>query len=46
MIPNASGEHTVIAYGIILVIIMIYMPQGLTYGLASMKKWRYSKSKN
>lgn len=44
-IPNASGEHTVIAYGIILVLIMIYMPQGLTYGMVHTKKWRFSKSK-
>jgi branched-chain amino acid transport system permease protein len=44
-IRNASGEHTVIAYGIILVVIMIYMPQGLTAGIVSMGKWRFSRSK-
>ncbi len=32
-VPNASGEHTIIAYGIILVAIMIFMPEGLTRGL-------------
>ncbi len=46
VIPNASGEHTVIAYGIILVLIMIYMPEGLTSGLTNIRKWRYSKSKS
>ena len=29
----ASGEHERIAYGIILVLIMIFMPEGLTFGL-------------
>jgi branched-chain amino acid transport system permease protein len=33
LIPGASGEHTVIAYGLILVVIMIFMPEGLTRGL-------------
>jgi branched-chain amino acid transport system permease protein len=33
LIPGASGEHTVIAYGILLVAIMIFMPEGLTRGL-------------
>lgn len=33
LIPNASGEHTTIAYGLILVVIMIFMPEGLTRGL-------------
>lgn len=33
LIPGASGEHTVIAYGLILVAIMIFMPEGLTRGL-------------
>jgi len=33
LIPNASGEHTIIVYGIILVLIMIFMPEGLTRGL-------------
>lgn len=46
VIPDASGEHAVIAYGIILVVIMIFLPQGLTSGMVSMKKWRFSKSKN
>jgi branched-chain amino acid transport system permease protein len=33
VIPYASGEHTIIVYGIILVVIMIFMPEGLTRGL-------------
>jgi branched-chain amino acid transport system permease protein len=33
IIPNASGEHTIIVYGIILIVIMILMPEGLTRGL-------------
>ena len=46
VIPNASGEHTVIAYGIILVVIMIYMPQGLTYSLTNLRLWRSSRLKD
>ncbi len=33
IIHNASGEHTIIVYGLILVIIMIFMPEGLTRGV-------------
>lgn len=33
IIPNASGEHSLIFYGIILIAIMIFMPEGLTRGL-------------
>lgn len=33
IIHNASGEHTIIVYGVILVVIMIFMPQGLTRGI-------------
>ncbi len=46
IIPNASGEHTVIAYGIILVLIMIFMPEGLTSSLTNFRQWRYSRSKS
>ena len=35
---GGSGEHQIIAYGILLVVIMIFMPEGLTAGLARM--WR------
>lgn len=33
LIPNASGEHEIIAFGLILMLIMIFMPQGLFAGL-------------
>lgn len=36
-----SGEHELIAYGIILVLIMIFMPQGLVAGIGDrFQKWR------
>lgn len=38
-INNASGEHTVIVYGLILVLIMIFMPDGLTSGLLKRRRW-------
>jgi branched-chain amino acid transport system permease protein len=33
IIPNASGEHEIIAFGLILMLIMIFLPQGLFAGL-------------
>jgi branched-chain amino acid transport system permease protein len=36
VIPNASGEYEIIAFGLILVLIMIFMPEGLFVGLV---KW-------
>lgn len=45
-IPNASGEHTVIVYGIILVLIMIFMPEGLTRGLLNTLRWPSFRSRN
>lgn len=39
-----SGEHELIAYGIILVLIMIFLPQGLTAGAAqTIRRWRQPK---
>lgn len=35
LLSHASGEHEVIAYGVILVAIMIFMPEGLVAGLRS-----------
>ena len=29
---GAGGEHELIAYGVILILIMIFMPEGLTAG--------------
>jgi len=42
LIPNASGEHEIIAFGLILMLIMIFMPQGLFAGLVESVKKRYS----
>jgi len=39
LLSYASGEHEVIAYGIILVVIMIFMPEGLVAGLRA-SFWR------
>jgi branched-chain amino acid transport system permease protein len=33
VIPNASGEYEIIAFGLILMVIMIFKPQGLFSGL-------------
>jgi len=35
IIPNASGEQEIIAFGLILMLIMIFMPEGLFTGLVS-----------
>lgn len=35
LLAHASGEHEVIAYGVILVLIMIFVPEGLVVGLRS-----------
>ena len=45
LIKNASGEHSVILYGIILIVIMIFMPEGLTRGLLKAIRWPSLKSK-
>ena len=45
IIRNASGEHTVIVYGIMLVVIMIFMPEGLTRGLLKAIRWPSFRSK-
>ncbi|HMQ53247.1 MAG TPA: branched-chain amino acid ABC transporter permease [Anaerolineae bacterium] len=44
-IKNASGEHTVIVYGLILVLIMIFMPEGLTSGLLKRRRWPFFRLK-
>jgi branched-chain amino acid transport system permease protein len=33
VIPNASGEHEIIAFGVMLMLIMIFLPDGLFVGL-------------
>lgn len=41
LLKYRSGEHQVIAYGIILVLIMIFMPEGLTTGTLNLiRRWR------
>jgi branched-chain amino acid transport system permease protein len=35
IIPNASGEHEIIAFGLILMLIMIFLPEGLVSGLVN-----------
>ncbi len=38
LLSGASGEHEVIAYGLILVLIMVFMPEGLVAGLGSLAR--------
>ena len=45
VVRDASGEHTVIVYGIILVVIMVLMPEGLTVGLLKSIRWPSFKLK-
>jgi branched-chain amino acid transport system permease protein len=39
---HASGEHQIIAYGVLLVVIMLFMPQGVTTALA--QAWERSRA--
>lgn len=40
VIPNASGEQEIIAFGLILMLIMIFIPEGLFSGLVNAgKRW-------
>jgi len=43
IIPNASGEQEIIAFGLILMLIMIFIPEGLFSGLVNAAKRRYAK---
>lgn len=46
VMPNAGGEYEIVVYGIILVIVMIFLPEGLTSGLINIYEgWRYRKEK-
>lgn len=41
LLRGAGGEHELIAYGVILVLIMIFMPQGLVRGVADIyHRWQ------
>lgn len=40
IIPNASGEQEIIAFGLILMLIMIFLPEGLFTGLVKVgRRW-------
>ncbi len=40
LLRGAGGEHELIAYGVILVLVMIFMPQGLARGLTdAFRRW-------
>ncbi len=46
LIPQAGGEYEIVVYGIILVVIMIFMPDGLTATLVkAYESWRYRKER-
>ncbi|RMG97457.1 MAG: branched-chain amino acid ABC transporter permease [Chloroflexi bacterium] len=46
LIEGASGEHEVVAFGIILVLIMIFLPDGVIAGMRQgWEKWRGSGRK-
>jgi len=42
--PRAGGEYEIVVFGIILVVIMIFLPEGLTSGLFNLYEgWRHRK---
>lgn len=44
IMPNAGGEYEIVVYGILLVIIMIFLPDGLTSGLVNIyERWQHRK---
>lgn len=43
IIPNASGEQEIIAFGLILMLIMIFTPEGLFSGLVNAVKRRHAQ---
>jgi branched-chain amino acid transport system permease protein len=46
LIPRASGEHEIIAFGLILALIMIFMPEGLVTGVSNAIKARLPRPKS
>ena len=45
VIPKASGEFEIIAFGFILIIIMIFMPEGLFSGVVNrVRKWHVARN--
>lgn len=46
LIPQAGGEYEIVVFGVILVVIMIFLPEGLTSGLVSLYEgWRFRKER-
>jgi branched-chain amino acid transport system permease protein len=43
VLQGASGEHEIIFYGLVLILIMIFMPEGITVGVLS--RWRSWRSR-
>jgi branched-chain amino acid transport system permease protein len=39
LLHGAGGEHEIVVFGILLVLIMIFMPQGLSYGATKAFGW-------
>ncbi len=39
LLRGAGGEHELIAYGIILILIMIFIPEGLSFGGVRASRW-------
>lgn len=44
LLEGASGEHEIIFYGLVLILIMIFMPEGITVGLV--QRWRAWRSRH
>jgi branched-chain amino acid transport system permease protein len=42
LLSGASGEHEIIFYGLLLIVIMIFLPEGITSGV--MKRWKLWKN--
>jgi branched-chain amino acid transport system permease protein len=42
LLSGASGEHEIIVYGLLLIVIMIFLPEGITSGV--MKRWKLWKN--
>ncbi|MBN1221545.1 MAG: branched-chain amino acid ABC transporter permease [Anaerolineae bacterium] len=47
IIPQASGEYEIIAFGLILMVIMVFMPEGLFSGTVNrLREWYKERQKN
>ncbi|MBI5653504.1 MAG: branched-chain amino acid ABC transporter permease [Chloroflexi bacterium] len=45
LLRGASGEQEIIAFGVILILVMIFLPEGLTTGsLIRIRKWRADRA--